>query len=84
MSDVAPPPVQAVVQQDREGFVVTLRSLAVAPYVWLDVGAILGRFSSNGFLMVTRETVVHFFPWEPTSAADLARALVITTLRDLY
>ncbi|XP_046906886.1 beta-mannosidase [Hypomesus transpacificus] len=78
------PNITAVVQQDREGFVVTLRSLAVAPYVWLDVGAILGRFSSNGFLMVTRETVVHFFPWEPTSAADLARALVITTLRDLY
>lgn len=76
--------ITAEVQQAEEGYRVTLRSGSVAAYVWLDVGPILGRFSSNGFLLVDRTTVVLFHPWEPTSPAELTRALAITSLRDVY
>lgn len=75
---------QAKVQEDKSGYTVTLHSDAVAPFVWLDVGSIPGRFSSNGFLMVSRNTTVSFNAWGPTSVAVLSKSLTITSLRDIY
>ncbi|RVE56873.1 hypothetical protein OJAV_G00210580 [Oryzias javanicus] len=72
------------VQQDGAGFSVTLQSSSVAAFVWLDVGNIPGRFSSNGFLMLSRNKTVGFEAWRPTSAAELSRSLTVTTLRDVY
>uniref|UniRef100_A0A3Q3L5P9 Beta-mannosidase n=1 Tax=Labrus bergylta TaxID=56723 RepID=A0A3Q3L5P9_9LABR len=68
----------------RRSYSVTLHSDSVAPFVWLDVGNVPGRFTSNGFLMVTRSTTVSFTAWRPTSVAELSRSLSVTSLRDVY
>uniref|UniRef100_A0A3B4XJL7 Beta-mannosidase n=1 Tax=Seriola lalandi dorsalis TaxID=1841481 RepID=A0A3B4XJL7_SERLL len=78
------PNITATVQQDPTGLTVTLRSASVAPFVWLDVGNIPGRFSSNGFLMVSSNVTVSFTAWRPTSAAELSRSLTVTSLTDVY
>ncbi|XP_037603311.1 beta-mannosidase isoform X1 [Sebastes umbrosus] len=73
-----------VKQEDETGYSVTLHSASVAPFVWLDVGNIPGRFSSNGFLMVSRNRTVGFNAWRPTNVTELSRSLTITSLRDVY
>lgn len=75
---------QAKVQQDATGYTVTLHAASVAPFVWLDVGNVPGRFSSNGFLMVSRNMTVGFEAWRPTSVAELSRSLTVTSLADVY
>lgn len=75
---------QAEVHADEGGYLVTLRSAAVAPFVWLDVGGVPGRFSSNGFLMVSRNRTVAFHAWRPTSVAELSSSLSVRSLRDVY
>nr|XP_057933509.1 beta-mannosidase isoform X2 [Doryrhamphus excisus] len=78
------PNIVAKVQVDKEGLVVQLRSAAVAPFVWLDARNIPGRFSSNGFLMLSRNRTVVFHTWRPTSVAELSRSLTVTSLSDIY
>ncbi|KAM8736241.1 beta-mannosidase [Acanthopagrus schlegelii] len=78
------PNITAKVQQDATGYTVTLHSASVAPYVWLDVGNVPGRFSSNGFLMVSRNRTVGFEAWRSTSVAELSRSLTVTSLADVY
>uniref|UniRef100_A0A674CT90 Beta-mannosidase n=1 Tax=Salmo trutta TaxID=8032 RepID=A0A674CT90_SALTR len=79
------PNITAEVQQDETGrYTVALKSSAVAAFVWLDVGDVPGRFSTNGFLMTTRNRTVTFNPWGPTSTQQLTRALTVTSLRDVY
>ncbi|XP_039993181.1 beta-mannosidase [Xiphias gladius] len=78
------PNITAKVQEDKTGFTVTLHSASVAPFVWLDVGDVPGRFSSNGFLMVSRNVTVGFNAWRPTSVAELSRSLAVTSLTDVY
>uniref|UniRef100_A0A1A8PYS6 Mannosidase, beta A, lysosomal n=1 Tax=Nothobranchius rachovii TaxID=451742 RepID=A0A1A8PYS6_9TELE len=78
------PNITAKVQEDESGFAVTLLSDAVAPFVWLDVGGVPGRFSSNGFLMVSGNRTVRFDAWRPSSVTELSRSLTITTLTDVY
>lgn len=79
------PNITAEVQQDETGrYTVALKSSAVAAFVWLDVGDVPGRFSTNGFLMTTRNRTVTFNPWGPTSSQQLTRALTVTSLRDVY
>lgn len=78
------PNITAEVQQDETGYSVTLHSASVAPFVWLDVGNISGRFSSNGFLMVSRNRRVGFNAWRPTNVTELSRALTVTSLMDVY
>ncbi|XP_019909909.2 beta-mannosidase isoform X2 [Esox lucius] len=73
------------VQQDEvRRYTINLRSSAVAAFVWLDALDVPGRFSTNGFLMVTRNRTVTFDPWGPTSTKQLVQALTITSLRDVY
>ncbi|XP_072220835.1 beta-mannosidase [Leuresthes tenuis] len=78
------PNITAKVQEEKTGFTVALHSAAVAPFVWLDVGNIPGRFSSNGFLMVSGNKTVNFAAWRPTSVAEFSRSLTITSLTDVY
>ena len=75
---------QANVQQAATGYTVTLHSASVAPFVWLDVGNVSGRFGSNGFLMVSRNMTVGFEAWRPTSVAELSRSLTVISLADVY
>ncbi|XP_069486792.1 beta-mannosidase [Ambystoma mexicanum] len=78
------PEVQAFIAPNGENYDVVLKTTAIAPYVWLDVGDISGRFSDNGFLMTEKQQVVVFYPWKPTSASALNQTLSITTLMDIY
>ncbi|KAM6961248.1 beta-mannosidase [Aplochiton taeniatus] len=78
------PNITAQIQQRGSGFTVSLQSSSVAPFVWLDVANIPGRFSSNGFLMLSGNRTVCFNPWGPTSVAALSQALTVTSLRDVY
>nr|XP_020459774.1 beta-mannosidase isoform X2 [Monopterus albus] len=78
------PNITAKVQEDKSGYTVTLHSASVAPFVWLDVGNIPGQFSSNGFLMVSRNITVAFNAWRPTSVTELSKSLTITSLMDVY
>ncbi|XP_076002860.1 beta-mannosidase [Genypterus blacodes] len=78
------PNITAEVQEGQLGFTVTLHSASVAPFVWLDMGDVPGRFSSNGFLMVSRNRTVTFTAWRPVSATELSRSLTVTSLTDVY
>ncbi|XP_036372734.1 beta-mannosidase [Megalops cyprinoides] len=78
------PSITTKVEQDGESYSATLHTSAIAPFLWLDVGDIPGRFDSNGFLMVTKNRTVHFYPWGPTSVTQLSKALQVTSLRGLY
>ncbi|XP_029900815.1 beta-mannosidase [Myripristis murdjan] len=78
------PNITAKVEEGTTGYTVTLHSAAIASFVWLEVGNVPGRFSSNGFLMVSRNRTVGFTPWRPTSVAELSTSLTVTSLRDVY
>lgn len=84
MTDTVTLSLQATVQEDKSNYTITLHSASIAPFVWLDVGNIPGRFSSNGFLMVSGRVTVSFKPWRPTSVAELSDSLSVTSLRDVY
>uniref|UniRef100_A0A9L0SW91 Beta-mannosidase n=1 Tax=Equus caballus TaxID=9796 RepID=A0A9L0SW91_HORSE len=76
--------ITAVISQRGDTFVFDLETSAVAPFVWLDVGNIPGRFSDNGFLMTGKTRTVLFYPWKPTSKSELERSFQVTSLTDIY
>lgn len=78
------PSFKAKVWQEGGDYLVTLRSAAVAPFVWLDVGSVAGRFDSNGLLLVERSTTLTFSAWQNTSVPELTAALTVTSLTDVY
>ncbi|XP_057403401.1 beta-mannosidase isoform X3 [Balaenoptera acutorostrata] len=76
--------ITATISQQRDTFVFHLETSAVAPFVWLDVGSIPGRFSDNGFLMTEKTRTVFFYPWKPTNESELERSFHVTSLADIY
>lgn len=78
------PHITANISQQGDTFVFTLETSAVAPFVWLDVGSIPGRFSDNGFLMTKKTRTVLFYPWKPTSKNKLKQSFRVTSLADIY
>uniref|UniRef100_A0A8C0P0S0 Beta-mannosidase n=1 Tax=Canis lupus familiaris TaxID=9615 RepID=A0A8C0P0S0_CANLF len=76
--------ITAVISQQGNTFAFDLETSAVAPFVWLDVGSIPGRFSDNGFLMTERTRTVLFYPWQPTSKSELEQSFRVTSLMDIY
>uniref|UniRef100_A0A8D2B1D6 Beta-mannosidase n=1 Tax=Sciurus vulgaris TaxID=55149 RepID=A0A8D2B1D6_SCIVU len=78
------PHITASISQQHGTFVFALETSAVAPFVWLDVGSIPGRFSDNGFLMTEKKQTVLFYPWKPTSKNELKRSFRVTSLTDIY
>ncbi|XP_055970074.1 beta-mannosidase [Sorex fumeus] len=78
-----PPSITVDISQHGDTFAFVLETQAVAAFVWLDVGAIPGRFSDNGFHLTQRARLVHFLPWAPTSVGDLRRELRVTSLADV-
>ncbi|XP_036046975.1 beta-mannosidase isoform X2 [Onychomys torridus] len=72
------------ISQKGDFFVFDLKTSAIAPFVWLDVGSIPGRFSDNGFLMIEKMRSVLFYPWKLTSKSELQQALSVTSLTDIY
>ncbi|XP_066239994.1 beta-mannosidase [Saccopteryx leptura] len=76
--------ITASIFQQEDAFVFDLETSAVAPFVWLDVGSVPGRFSDNGFLMTEKKQTVLFYPWRPTSKSELEQSFHVTSLTDLY
>ncbi|XP_019481435.1 PREDICTED: beta-mannosidase isoform X2 [Hipposideros armiger] len=76
--------ITATISQQEDTFVFDLETSAVAPFVWLDVGSIPGRFSDNGFLMTEKTRVILFYPWKPTSKSELEQSFRVTSLTDIY
>uniref|UniRef100_H2ZTG9 Uncharacterized protein n=2 Tax=Latimeria chalumnae TaxID=7897 RepID=H2ZTG9_LATCH len=74
----------AAVNQQGKVYTIILQTTAIAPYIWLDVGDISGRFDDNGFLMVEETKVVTFYPWKPTSVSALKKSLHVHSLLDIY
>ncbi|XP_028713225.1 beta-mannosidase isoform X1 [Peromyscus leucopus] len=72
------------ISQKGDLFVFDLKTSAIAPFVWLDVGSIPGRFSDNGFLMIEKMRSVLFYPWKLTSKSELQEAFSVTSLADIY
>lgn len=75
---------QAIISQQNDTFVFDLETSAVAPFVWLDVGSIPGRFSDNGFLMTEKTRTIIFYPWSRTSKSELEQSFHVTSLTDIY
>uniref|UniRef100_A0A4W3J9R8 Beta-mannosidase n=1 Tax=Callorhinchus milii TaxID=7868 RepID=A0A4W3J9R8_CALMI len=84
VSTLKPPKINATISQHGERYTVTLQSTSIAPYVWLDVGDISGRFDDNGFLMLEKTKLVTFYPWRPTGISELTKALHVRSLIDIY
>ncbi|KAM8833297.1 beta-mannosidase [Synchiropus picturatus] len=78
------PNITVKVLEVKKEFTLVLHSSSVAPFVWLDVGHVPGRFSANGFLLLSRNRTVTFTPWRPTTVAELSNALTVTSLADVY
>ncbi|CAH2301236.1 beta-mannosidase isoform X1 [Pelobates cultripes] len=78
------PNITVSITQDKMVYVFTMVTSSIAPFVWLDVWDIPGRFSNNGFLLVEEKTSVCFYPWDSTTVEELEKALHVTTLRDIY
>ncbi|KAM5255680.1 beta-mannosidase [Ctenodactylus gundi] len=76
--------ITANISQQGDTFIFDLETSAVAPFVWLDVGSIPGRFSDNGFLMTEKTRTVLFYPWESTSKRELESSFHVTSLTDVY
>uniref|UniRef100_UPI002952ABA9 beta-mannosidase n=1 Tax=Panthera onca TaxID=9690 RepID=UPI002952ABA9 len=76
--------ITANITQQGDTFVFDLETSAVAPFVWLDVGSIPGRFSDNGFLMTEKTRTILFYPWKPTSKSELEQSFHVTSLTDTY
>uniref|UniRef100_A0A6I8PJV2 Beta-mannosidase n=1 Tax=Ornithorhynchus anatinus TaxID=9258 RepID=A0A6I8PJV2_ORNAN len=78
------PQLRATIVQQGDAFVFDLQTSAVAPFVWLDVGGIPGRFSENGFLLIERRKTVLFHPRKATSVGELEKSLRLISLTDTY
>ncbi|XP_071945951.1 beta-mannosidase-like [Antedon mediterranea] len=68
------------VVQEGNIFTIGIKSSAIAPFVWLDVGDIKGRFSRNGFLQLEPTVTVTFYAWEVVSLQTLEDSLTIQSL----
>ncbi|XP_071071434.1 beta-mannosidase isoform X2 [Dasypus novemcinctus] len=76
--------ITATISPQNGTFAFDLETSAVAPFVWLDVGSIPGRFSDNGFLMTEKTRTILFYPWKPTSKKELEHSFHVTSLTDIY
>ncbi|XP_046568092.1 beta-mannosidase-like [Haliotis rubra] len=76
--------VTGVTKMSNTEFEVTVGSNGIAPFVWLDAVGISGRFSDNGFLMMTPSRTVTFTSWEPVDQDTFKRSLKSKSLMDVY
>ncbi|XP_051820137.1 beta-mannosidase isoform X1 [Antechinus flavipes] len=76
--------ITAKITQQGDVYSFELKTTAVAPFVWLDVGNIAGRFSDNGFLLTEKRKTILFYPWKSTSITKLEKSLHLISLADIY
>ncbi|KAL7982064.1 hypothetical protein Chor_001121 [Crotalus horridus] len=77
------PHIHASISQEGDHFQFALEAAAIAPFVWLDVGSIPGRFSDNGFLLTEGQKLIFFYPWETTSVKELEKSFSLISLTDI-
>ncbi|XP_064649950.1 beta-mannosidase-like [Lineus longissimus] len=78
--------VKSVTARDKN-FVITLSSDQPALFVFVEAWGIKGRFSQNGFHMMSgpsKALSLVFYPWEVTTVMVLQDSLRITSLMDVY
>ncbi|XP_069119569.1 beta-mannosidase-like isoform X2 [Argopecten irradians] len=75
--------VQQAWTTDKQVFNVTITTNTISVFVWLDT-QIKGRFSDNGFLMVTPKKIVQFLSSQPVNVSDLHSSLSVRSLSDVY
>ncbi|XP_064650420.1 beta-mannosidase-like isoform X2 [Lineus longissimus] len=78
--------VKSVTARDKN-FVITLSSDQPALFVFVEAWGIKGRFSQNGFHMMSgpsKALTLVFYPWEVTTVRALQDSLRITSLMDVY
>ncbi|KAG8191625.1 hypothetical protein JTE90_012342 [Oedothorax gibbosus] len=63
-------------------FNITLKTNAIAPFVWLDSTTIPGRFSDNGFTMLTENLNIQFYSKKAVGIDALYSKLKVTSLKD--
>ncbi|XP_078419500.1 beta-mannosidase [Cetorhinus maximus] len=78
------PQINATISQQGETYRITLQTSSIAPFVWLDVGNVTGRFGDNGFIMVEKTKQTTFHPWRRTSISELKQSLRVQSLPDVY
>lgn len=74
--------VSELFETDHSTFNVTLKTDAIAPFVWLDSATIPGRFSDNGFTMITDNLVIQFYSKNEAKLEDIFAKLKVTSLKD--
>ncbi|XP_025081545.1 beta-mannosidase-like isoform X2 [Pomacea canaliculata] len=73
-----------VTQVSEHEFTITLASNSIAPFVWLEAGDTMGRFSDNGFLMMQPKVSVQFYAWQDVDLHSLRSALSVKSVMDIY
>ncbi|GFS83583.1 beta-mannosidase [Trichonephila clavipes] len=63
-------------------FNITLKTNAVAPFVWLEVQNTPGRFSDNGFIIVNEIMSILFYSNKNIRGVDIIKTLSITSVKD--
>lgn len=76
--------IQSVQLKENKVFTIIISSDNIAPFVWIEANGISGRFSDNGFLMVTASRTIEFYAWQDISVDDLSQNLAVMSLMDLY
>ncbi|XP_070804532.1 beta-mannosidase [Pituophis catenifer annectens] len=77
------PHIHASISQEGDYFQFALEATAIAPFVWLEVGNIPGRFSDNGFLLTEKQKLIFFYPWETTNVKELEKSFSLISLTDI-
>lgn len=69
-----------VTQISGHTFSIALSTTAIAPFVWLETGQVMGRFSDNGFLLLQPATSVLFYAWQDVTVDMLRNSLSVRAL----
>ena len=74
----------AVSAVDETTYKVSVKANAIAPFVWLNMKGVSGRFSDNGFHMITATREVYYHTWEKTTLDKVKAGLEYRSLMDMY
>ncbi|XP_033733358.1 beta-mannosidase-like [Pecten maximus] len=69
---------------DKQVYNVTITTDSISVFVWLDAHNVKGRFSDNGFLMISPKKLVQFFSSLPIDVSTLRNTLTVQSLTDVY
>ncbi|KAK7109880.1 hypothetical protein V1264_013841 [Littorina saxatilis] len=71
-------------QDSLREFNITLTTDAIAPFVWLEAGSVFGKFSDNGFIIITPTATVKFMASQDVDLNTMKQQLSVRSLVDIY